>query len=275
MQRLGVATGLDRLDQMRLLSLAAATAPAASRTDLIHNAAAATFSAVGLRFDLDPPTHTEIRSLRSALDSTGMTLLDAEVVRIGTHDAATIARVIDVAAELGALHILAVSDLDDHGATTAALAELGTRVRSAGMRIVVEFMKFTGIRTLAEAFALVEATGDPSIGVLIDPLHLARSGGHPSQLAAFDLSRLPYVQLCDAPARAPAGDLEGLIDEARHRRLLPGLGDLPLDELLIAVPAVPISVEVHNDDARERHSPGELAKLVADHTRRRFAQQLS
>ena len=274
MQPSSVATDLDRLDPVRLLSLAAATAPAAKRTDLIHNAAAATFSAVGLRFDLDPPSHAEIRSLRSALDSTGLTLLDSEVVRIGTHDAATIAGVIDSAAELGALHVLVVSDLDDHGATIAALADLGARVHAAGMRVVVEFMRFTGIRTLGEAFEIVEATGDPSIGVLVDPLHLARSGGHPSQLAAFDHSRLPYVQLCDAPARAPAGDLEGLIDEARHRRLLPGLGDLPLDELLIAVPAVPISVEVYNDGARERHSPGELAKLVADHTRRRFAQQL-
>lgn len=259
---------------MRMLSLAAATAPAASRTDLIHNAAAATFDAVGLRFDLDPPTGAELRSLRSALDLTGLTLLDAEVVRIGTHDAPTISVVIEAAAELGAHHLLAVSDIDDNGATIAALAQLSERARVVGVRVVVEFMRFTGIRTLQQACEIVEATGDPTIGVLVDPLHLARSGGHPSQLAAVDHARLAYVQLCDAPAQAPAGGPDALIEEARHSRLLPGSGELPLDELLQAVPLVPISVEVHDDSARSRHSPAELAKVVADHTRLRFGHYL-
>lgn len=259
---------------MRMLSLAAATAPAASRLELIHNAAAATFDAVGLRFDLYPPTRAEIRSLRSALELTGLTLLDAEVVRIGTHDASTIAGVIEAAGELGAQYLLAVSDIDDDSATGAALAELSEQASVVGMRVVVEFMRFTGIRTLQHAYEIVEATGDPSIGVLVDPLHLARSGGHPSQLAAVDHSRLAYVQLCDAPAQAPAGGLDGLIEEARHSRLLPGSGALPLDELLQAVPLVPISVEVHNDLARSQHSPAELARIVADHTRLRFGHYL-
>jgi len=259
---------------MRILSLAAATAPAPTRTDLIHNAAAATFDAVGLRLDLDPPTRAELRSLRSALDSTGLALLDVEVVRIGTHDAATIAGVIEAAAELGARHILVVSDLDDDRATTAALAELSEQACAAGVRVVVEFMRFTGIRTVQQAFDVVEATADPSIGVLVDPLHLARSGGHPTQLATLDPSRFAYVQLCDAPIHAPSGGLEALIEEARHSRLLPGSGELPLDELLQAVPLVPISVEVHNDGARSHYPPDELAKVVADHTRRWFGQRL-
>ncbi|CAB4871953.1 unannotated protein [freshwater metagenome] len=259
---------------MRMLSLAAATAPAASRLELVHNAAAATFDAVGLRFDLDPPTRTEIRSLRSALDLTGLTLLDAEVVRIGTHDVSMIASVLEAAGELGARHLLAVSDIDDDGATTAALAELGEQARAVGVRLVVEFMRFTGIRTLQHAYEIVEATGDPDIGVLVDPLHLARSGGHPAQLTVVDRSRLAYVQLCDAPAEAPAGGLDALIEEARHHRLLPGSGELPLEELLQAVPLVPISVEVHDDRARSEHSPAELARIVADRTRLRFGQYL-
>lgn len=260
---------------MRMLSLASATAPAASRLEMVHNAADATFDAVGLRFDLDPPSRAELRSLRSALDRTGLTLLDAEVVRIGTHDSATIAGVVDAAGELGAQHLLAVSDLDDDGATCAALSELSDHARGVGLRVVVEFMRFTAIRTLQHAFAIVEATGDPTIGVLVDPLHLARSGGHPSELADVDRSRLAYIQLCDAPAQAPAGDLQGLIEEARHRRLMPGSGELPLEELLQAVAHVPISVEVHNDLARSRHSAGELARVVAEHTRLRFGHHLS
>lgn len=259
----------------RVLSLAAATAPAERRIDQLHHAVRAGFDAVGLRVDLDPPSPAEVRELRSALDDLGLLLLDVEVVRLGAYDRSTIEQVVETAGVLGARHLLTVSDTDDDATTTGALAELAAMAAERGVRVVVEFMRFTGIRTLQQAFDIVEATGDPTIGVLVDPLHLARTGGHPRDLAHVDASRLPYVQLCDAPAEAPPGGMDGLVEEARHRRLLPGLGALPLEELLAAVPQVPISVEIHDDDARGRYSPAELALRVADHTRQRFAHLFS
>ena len=42
------------------------------------------------------------------------------------------------------------------------------------------------------------------------------------------------VQLCDAPAQAPPHD--GLVVEARTRRLLPGAGELALSALIDALP---------------------------------------
>ena len=259
----------------RVLSLAAATAPADTRLDLVRHAVEAGFDAVGLRVDLDPPSNAEVRELRTALDDLASGLLDVEVVRLGTYDHSTMERVVEVAGALGAQHLLTVSDSDDDGATTAALAELAAAATERGVRVVVEFMRFTGIGTLQQAFHIVEATGDPTIGVLVDPLHLARSGGHPSDLAHVDTSRLAYVQLCDAAATPPPGGLDALVEEARHRRVLPGLGALPLEELLTAVPHVPVSVEVHDDEARSRYSPAELAQRVARHTRQHFGHLLS
>jgi sugar phosphate isomerase/epimerase len=56
------------------------------------------------------------------------------------------------------------------------------------------------------------------------------------------------VQLCDAPRTAPDGGPEALADEARHRRLLPGAGELDLAALIAAVPPyLPFSVEVQSD----------------------------
>jgi hypothetical protein len=53
-------------------------------------------------------------------------------------------------------------------------------------------------------------------------------------------------------------------DEARHGRLTPGTGILPLRALLARVPAaVTISVEVQSDDLLAL-SPGERARLLHD-----------
>ena len=81
------------------------------------------------------------------------------------------------------------------------------------------------------------------VGVLVDALHLARSGGTPAAVAALPPERIAYMQLCDAPAKAPP--LEDLAHESRNYRLPPGEGELPLDELFDALPDdIPISVEV-------------------------------
>jgi sugar phosphate isomerase/epimerase len=51
------------------------------------------------------------------------------------------------------------------------------------------------------------------------------------------------LQLCDAPAIGPAPDQ--LRDESVNRRRYPGDGDLPLDDLLAAVPAdIVVEIEI-------------------------------
>jgi sugar phosphate isomerase/epimerase len=80
--------------------------------------------------------------------------------------------------------------------------------------------------------------------VLVDSLHLARSGGIPADLVGIAPRLLPYVQVADATADPVDPSLAGLREEALHGRLLPGQGALPLVELLAAVPDVPVSVEM-------------------------------
>jgi sugar phosphate isomerase/epimerase len=66
--------------------------------------------------------------------------------------------------------------------------------------------------------------------------------GRPADLAGIDASLFPYMHLCNAPAAVPLPD--GLKAEARGKRFYPGEGELPLGELLRALPAdIPISVE--------------------------------
>jgi sugar phosphate isomerase/epimerase len=95
---------------------------------------------------------------------------------------------------------------------------------------------------------------------VVDLLHHTRLGEGADELRAVVASgRLGWVQVCDAPATAPVD----LLDEARHRRLPPGDGRLPLDVLLGEVPAdVVRSVEVQSDAMAARLAPVERAAAL-------------
>lgn len=71
--------------------------------------------------------------------------------------------------------------------------------------------------------------------MLVDALHVARGGSTPAAVQAVDPRRVRHAQLYDAHGRIPDTP-EGLVAEARQRRLLPGEGQLPLRALLQALP---------------------------------------
>jgi hypothetical protein len=99
-------------------------------------------------------------------------------------------------------------------------------------------------------------------------LHLARSGATPADLGRVPLHLLPYLQLADAAAEAPA-TRDALREEALHGRLLPGAGVLPLGETLAVVPGVPVSVELRSRALMTSHpDPRERSRVVLAATRR-------
>jgi sugar phosphate isomerase/epimerase len=92
------------------------------------------------------------------------------------------------------------------------------------------FMRWRHVGTLGQAAEIVRRAGCRNGGVLLDALHLARSGGSPSDIRALEAGLIRSVQLCDAPIAPPSP--EGIIEEARNHRLPPGHGELPLRELI-------------------------------------------
>lgn len=253
-------------DERRLLSIAAGTLRDVTRLEAIEAAAAAGFGALGLRFDLVPPTPSELRALRRGLDDTGLSVLDVEVVRLSPEwDETLEQRLVEWAHAVGARHLLVVSDDPDRSRALDGLRRVSERCDAAGLSAVLEFMRFTHPKTLGEAVDWVREMGPPFGGILVDPLHLARSGGSPADLGACPPEWLPYAQLCDAPAAAPSSaaddvDADALIEEARHARRLPGDGELPLRELIRALPRMAaLSVEVQSNELERSMSPIERA----------------
>jgi sugar phosphate isomerase/epimerase len=115
------------------------------------------------------------------------------------------------------------------------------------MRTVLEFMVFTAIKTVEQADRIIGRARHPAGAVLVDPLHLRRSGGSPADVAALvalNADRYPYAQFCDGLLATPDGRGPALYAEAVEDRLAPGEGELPLAELLAALPAgAALSVE--------------------------------
>jgi sugar phosphate isomerase/epimerase len=107
-------------------------------------------------------------------------------------------------------------DLDDRVSRVADV------FAASGVRLALEFVPYTEVRTLAEARAVCERIGYERIGVLVDTWHLARSGASPSDVADLAPHELACVQLADA---APVAAVD-LPDESRRSRLQPGEGSL-------------------------------------------------
>lgn len=257
---------------MHKLSLASGVLPEFGAADVVEAAAAAGFDAAGLWVDPAEWSAQDTRETRAALARTGMPVLDVEVVWIKPGSALDDhRRVIDVGAELGAANVLCVSSDPDHGATADKLAALCRHAEGSGMRVALEFGIFTEVKNLTQALAVLDRVGHPLRAVLIDPIHVDRSGTSVEQIAAIDPALLPYAQFCDARAQRPdPADFDAVITDAIDLREQCGEGVLPLAAMLQALPAdIPLSLELRSAALREAFShPALRAKAVLDATRR-------
>jgi sugar phosphate isomerase/epimerase len=253
---------------MHAISLASGVLPEFGPVAIVEAAGAAGFDAVGLWVEPGEWTAQTTRETRAALAVTGLPVLDVEVVWIKPDSSLDEhRRVLDVGMELGARNVLCVSSDPDHGATAAKLAALCAHAEGSGMRVALEFGIFTEISNLASALDVLDRVDHPARAVLIDPIHVDRSGTSLAEIAAIDPVLLPYAQFCDARAQRPdPADLDAIIADAVDLREQCGEGALPLAALLDALPsAIPLAIELRSAALREAfpHSIPR-AKAVAD-----------
>jgi sugar phosphate isomerase/epimerase len=245
--------------QGREIALAILTLRGRPAEAVVVAAAAAGFDSVTLR-TVEPKSgdHGHLvddararRDLRRLMDREGVGLLDVEVVRLRPDTVvASLLPALDAAAELGARHVLTVCEDPDEERFLSTLVALEAACAARGLGCALEFMRFSECPSFEAAVRVVQRArlqGAHRLGVLVDALHLQRSGGTPAHVAMVAAEQpvlFPYVQLCDGPSSAPYGGVAEVRDEAVTSRLLPGDGDLPLPALLGALPAdIPVSVE--------------------------------
>jgi len=219
--------------------------------DSVTAAAAAGWPACGIWFDHEVWTAAHEREVLRRVADSGIAVLDVEPIIVGLEPDVS-ERLIVAAAGLGARFVLFTSRTGDWNAVVdrfGRACDLATEV-DPELVVVYEFLPAFPIGTLGQALRVVEEAGRENGAVLVDNLHLARSGVTPEVLHSLDPSLFPYLQVSDAPRQSPKGSDE-LLHEARHARLWPGDGELPIGELLSAVSHVPLSFEVRSQWVRD------------------------
>lgn len=220
---------------------------------LAEVAARAGFASIGLRTIPAIPGGTayplgaagERAALRRHLRDTGIGILYIEMIALAAGlRPADHRTALEIGAELGASR-LAVSGNDaDQAMLADQFAALCDIARPLGIAVDLEFMPFRAVATLADALGVVQAADRPNGHVLIDALHVFRSGTPIAEIAATEARWIGTVQLCDAPATPPTGTA-ALATEARTARMLPGHGGLGLQDLIAALPdGLPLGLEI-------------------------------
>jgi sugar phosphate isomerase/epimerase len=259
------------------LSLAHLTVLDAHPLELIDAAAAGGFNSVGLRIVAPMPTDRIVpvigdegltRQIERKLADTGIDILDVEAIWLTSDsDVNSYIPAFETGARLGALHVLMVGNDPDEARVIDNFARMCTLAAPFGLKLMLEFIPYCQTATVEAAHRVVSRAGQPNSGVLVDALHLSRSGGSPADLEILDPAWLSYCQICDARAARPTAVAE-LRNEARTGRLYPGEGTLPLTDLLDALPeGIPLGVEAPCAEYADR-SPIERGKLCGAATQR-------
>jgi sugar phosphate isomerase/epimerase len=164
-----------------------------------------------------------------------------------------------IGAELGARRAVGHIFIVDDTLAVDRIGEFCDLAESFGLKFTSEFCPMTaGNTSLPRAKWLVDQVGRDDFAIGVDMLHTVRSGAMAADLAALDPRYFGIVQICDAQGTQVSNDY---IKDV-HNRDIPGQGDLPLHDLLSAIPAgQPIEIEV---PAQRRRASGISA---AEHVR--------
>ena len=176
------------------------------------------------------------RDLLAAMDDRGVSISLGEGLLIAPGvDVRSYTADLDIMAELGIPRINTVSLEADRARTFDELAVLTGLAADRGLLTSVEPVPGLAIADLPSAMAAGQHVGRDEISLLIDTMHVARSGAGADDLRSLPAERIGHIQLCDVPLRSTGQ--YNYAEEAMFHRMAPGEGELPLAEMLAALPS--------------------------------------
>lgn len=163
---------------------------------------------------------------------------------------------LEVAAEVGVSTIKLGSSISAEPLNielmTECFAEFADQTAQSNTSIMIEFMPFAHLNTLAPALDIVSGANRKNAGVLLDIWHMARANVDFSEITKIPKNFIKGIELDDAD-RYP---IESLFLDTIHKRQLPGDGVLDIDTFIKSVLATgydgPWGVEVISEILRKK-----------------------
>lgn len=237
------------------LNLNSIPGPAPTPHDVLRASASAGFRSAGLRItgrrveDECLPiigNPVAIRELCSLAEDLGTRI--SSVAAYGQFPETSIddyARAFDTIAELGSDLCLMNVYFDDMSAFAERLAALSAISKDRNIRLGLEFMPFSGLKTIQRTSQVISESAAENAGYVMDALHIVRSGGTMDDVKAVDPARIFLAQVCDASHVGASRTIDELVDEARNHRAYPGEGEIDLFGFIDALPRdMEIEIEV-------------------------------
>ena len=265
-----------------LYSLAHLTLIDCSVPELIYIAARAGYDAVSPRFipmhvpgefACPPEDRAGVRAMKTALDVTGIKVLDIELARITeVCDPPSFEPAFELGAEIGAKHMIMsawTQDRHDRSFLIDCYAESCEIAHNYGLTVDLEFPSFSRIRTLDEALDIVRAADQPNGGILVDTIYVHLSRVDLGELLHVPAELLHFLHVSDA-LPGIADTREGMIQLARDARLYPGEGCIDFAGVVERMPPVYYSIELPNQSRVRELGYEEHARRCLQHARAVF-----
>src|SRR3546814_1292905 len=91
--------------------------------------------------------------------------------------------------------------------------------REYDVTVTIESCPMLTVKTLAQALDVISAVNLPNFKLLIDTMHIVRSG-ESEDIVRLDPMLIDYVQISDGPISVP--DPQNYMSEAMNERMVPG-----------------------------------------------------
>lgn len=175
------------------------------------------------------------RRTLAALNDTGVAISAVEgfAIRAGGSLEDRLAD-LDICYEMGVSRVNTVSLDASSTQTMEQLARLADLAAERDMVVGLEFAPPHTIPDLDSALQLINILEKSNLRLIIDAMHFFRSGGSATDLTALPSNLIACVQLCDAPLSSQD---TSYMNEACFERMISGTGELPLLDLLSAIPS--------------------------------------
>ncbi len=244
---------------------------------MIESAAGAGFDAAGVRICPRRPgddyfvnllgDRQEARNLRSLAADRGIGVSNVSAYQV--YPDVTLDHLlpgVEITAELGCDCIVVNCFDGNQTRFDHLLAAYAEHAAQHGIRLALEFMPYSEIKSLNAALATISRVDARNVRLLLDALHLDRSGGTAENVSQLCEAHIAFAQVCDAQKLPADSSDKGLMWEARKARLPLGQGALNIKKF---VSALPRDVEIEYEVAG---LPGETPMDVAKLAKRNFEE---